>query len=107
MDANRRDVILGTLFGAGHFGLRALATGLPFAALNRPRTVFADEAIACADKAKAQYLILSTSSAGDPVNANTPGTYDYPDIPHAADPRMAATPLKLGATTYTAAQIWS
>jgi hypothetical protein len=107
MDANRRDVILGTLFGAGHFGLRALATGLPFAAFTRPRSVFAQEAIACADKARAQYLIVSTSSAGDPVNANAPGTYDFPDIAHAADPRMAATPLRLGATMTTAAQIWS
>jgi hypothetical protein len=107
MDANRRDVILGTLFGAGHLGLRALATGLPFAAFSRPRSVFADEAIVCADKTKAQYLIVSTSSAGDPVNANAPGTYDFPDIPHAADPRMAATPLHLGPTTVNAAQVWS
>jgi hypothetical protein len=107
MDANRRDLILGTLFGAGHLGLRALATGLPFAAFSRPRSVFADEAIACADKTKAQYLIVSTSSAGDPVNANVPGTYDFPDIAHAADPRMAPTPLRLGANTFTAAQIWS
>jgi len=107
MDANRRDVILGTLFGAGHLGLRALATGLPFAAFSRPRSVFADEAIACADKAKAQYLIVSTSSAGDPVNANAPGTYEFPDIAHAADPRMAPTPLHLGPTTVTAAQVWS
>src|SRR6476619_2475252 len=107
MDANRRDVILGTLFGAGQLGLRALATGLPFAAFSRPRSVFADEAIACADKAKAQYLIVSTSSAGDPVNANAPGTYDFPDIPHAADPRMAPTPISLGGRSYTAAQVWS
>src|SRR3954447_7511838 len=107
MDANRRDLILGTLFGAGHLGLRALATGLPFAAFTRPRSVFADEAMICADKAKAQFLIISTSSAGDPVNANVPGTYDYPDIPHAADPRMAATPFKLGANMVTGAQVWS
>src|SRR5688572_33289962 len=96
MDAKRRDVILGTLFGAGLIGLRALATGLPFAAFTRPRSVFAQEAMMCADKARAQYLIVSTSSAGDPVNANAPGTYDFPDIAHAADPRMAATPLRLG-----------
>jgi hypothetical protein len=107
MDAKRRDVILGTLFGAGHMGLRALATGLPFAAFTNPRSVFADEAIACADKTKAQYLIVSTSSAGDPVNANVPGTYDWMDIPHAADPSMAATPIKLGPNTVTGAQFWS
>src|SRR4029077_1116538 len=50
---------------------------------------------------------LSTSSLGDPLNANAPGTYDFPDIPHAADPRMAPTPLALGGRTVTAAQVWS
>lgn len=106
MEANRRDLILGTLFGAGHLGLRALATGLPAAAFTS-RSVFAQQAMACADKARAQYLILSTSSAGDPVNANVPGTYDHPDIAHALDPRMAATPLRLGPGTFTAARIWT
>src|SRR4051794_30487168 len=105
MDARRRQIILGTVFGAGGLGLRALATGLPVGAfLRSPRTFGQD---ACADKSKAQYLILSTSAAGDPVNANVPGTYDFPDIPHALDPRMAATPLKLGANTFTAAKVWS
>src|SRR5687768_14830720 len=100
MNTNRRDVILGGLFGAGHVGLKALATGLPLAAFARPIRALAQE-IMCTgvDKAKAQHLIISTSSAGDPVNANVPGTYDFPDIVHAADPRMEAVDLRLGTRT--------
>jgi hypothetical protein len=105
MKTSRRDAILGTLFGAGYAGLRALATGLPFAAFTRPLRAFGADA-AC-DKSKAQYLILSTSSAGDPVNGNVPGTYDFADIPHAADPSMAATTFSLGGTSVTGAQVWS
>jgi hypothetical protein len=104
MNASRRDVILGTLFGAGHVGLRALATGLPAAAFLRPVRAFGAD---CGDPSRAQYLILSTSSQGDPLNANVPGTYDYPDIPHAADPRMEGVDLRLGAVTTRAARVWS
>src|SRR5687767_14985400 len=104
---NRRELIEKALFGTGYVGLRALATGLPAWAFARPVEAWAQDAYRCVDKAKAQYLIVSTSSAGDPVNANAPGTYDFPDIAHAADPRMAATPLRLGATMTTAAQVWS
>jgi hypothetical protein len=102
----RRDLLKTTLFGGGGLGLRALATGLPVGFLARPLAAQAQEGPAC-DKAKAQYLILSTSSAGDPLNANVPGTYDFPDIAHAADPSMAATPITLGGRMYTGAQIWS
>jgi len=110
-DLQRRQLLKRTLFGAGYVGLRALATGLPISILSRPVESWAQDAGAavptCADATKAQYLILSTSSLGDPVNANAPGTYDFPDIPHAADPSMAATPLSLGGRSYTAAQVWS
>jgi Protein of unknown function (DUF1501) len=107
MNASRRDLILGTLFGAGHVGLRALATGLPAAAFLRPLRTFGADAAGCADPARAQYLIISTSSAGDPVNANAPGTYDFPDIPHALDPRMEGVDLRLGSVTTRAARVWS
>ena len=37
-----------------------------------------------------------------------PGTYDFPDIAHAADPRMAPTPTSpWAARQYAAAQLWS
>lgn len=106
MKTTRREVVLGTLFGAGALGLRALATGLPLSFLRAPRSARAEDA-ACADKSRAQFLILSSSSQGDPFNANAPGTYEFPDVVHAADPRMAATTLKLGSQSVKAAQVWS
>lgn len=99
--------MLEVLFGAGGLGLRALATGLPASFLANPLRRAEAQDYACADKAKAQYLILSTSRAGDPVNANVPGTYDFPDIVHAADPSMAATTFNVGGKPVKAAQIWS
>jgi hypothetical protein len=102
----RRTLLKSTLFGASGLGLRALATGLPVSFLSRPLDALAD-GLTCTDKARAQYLIISTSAAGDPLNANAPGTYDFPDIAHAADPSMAPTPLMLGGKARTAAQIWS
>jgi hypothetical protein len=103
----RRSLLAMTLFGSGGLGLRALATGLPASFLLRPLAARADDLYACADKARAQYLIMSMSSAGDPSNANVPGTYDFPDIAHSPDPRMAATPISLGGKMVTAAQAWA
>ena len=106
--ASRRALLKSTLLGSTGLGLRALATGLPVGFLSRPLDASAEEiGIACADAKKARYLILSTSSAGDPLNANVPGTYDFPDIAHAADPRMAPTAISLGGKPVTAAQLWS
>jgi hypothetical protein len=106
MKHNRRNLLRTTLFGAGGLGLRALATGLPVSFLSRPLAARADD-YQCPDHDRAQYLILSTSSAGDPLNVNVPGTYEFPDIAHAADPRMAPTPISLGGKSYTGAQLWS
>jgi hypothetical protein len=106
MSYKRRDLLKTTLFGASGLGLRALATGLPVGFLSRPLDALAEDYM-CTDKPRAQYLILSTSSQGDPLNCNVPGTYDFPDIVHAADPRMAATPIQLGNVSRVGAQIWS
>ena len=105
----RRTFIESTLFGTGYAGLRALATGLPASWFLRPLPALADESQAAegVDPGKAQYLILSTSSAGDPVNANVPGSYAFPDIAHAPDPSMAPTPIQLGTGSHLGAQIWS
>ena len=70
MHTTRRRLIETALFGAGMTGLRAMATGLPLAAFTRPLQAVAQEAMTCADKAAAKYLILSTSAAGDPLNAS-------------------------------------
>ena len=94
MKFTRRSLINKTVFGAGALGLRALATGLPASFLSRPFAAQAQD-FTCVDKSKAQYLIIATSSNGDPLNANVPGTYAFPDIAHAPDPAMAATNFNL------------
>ncbi len=76
----RRQAITSTLFGSGYIGLRALATGLPASFLLNPRRALAaDPQPGCATQSKAQYIILTTSGSGDPINANVPGTYDDPN----------------------------
>ena len=73
----RREALLSTLFGAGCVGLRVLATGLPAEILLDPRRALADPCTTVTTSAgKAQYIILSTSGQGDPLNANVPGTYE-------------------------------
>jgi hypothetical protein len=105
MNIQRRDFIMKGLFGGGLVGLRALATGLPVSFLLEGKA--RAQSMCTLDPNKAQFLILATSGAGDPVNCNVPGTYDYPDIVHAPDPSMAATSFNLGTTQVKAAQIWS
>lgn len=100
---NRRQLLAGGLLSA--VGLRALATGLPAAFLSRPGSAAADAA--CADANGAQFLILSISQNGDPINANAPGCYEDAGVIHAATPEMAATTIKLGAGSVKGAQAWS
>jgi hypothetical protein len=104
----RRQAITSTLFGSGYIGLRALATGLPASFLLNPRRALAaDPQPGCATQSKAQYIIMSTSGSGDPINANVPGTYEDPNIVHSADMAMAATPLTLRGKNTTAAAPWA
>lgn len=107
MKLHRRELLKKSLFGGGLLGLRALATGLPASFLLERKARADGGAVCAADPSAAQYLILVTSGAGDPLNCNVPGTYDYPDIIHAADPTMAPTTFNLGSTPVKAAQIWS
>ncbi|MEY4578544.1 MAG: hypothetical protein RL701_3247 [Pseudomonadota bacterium] len=85
-----------------------LATGLPAYFLRDPARVSAQD-LACAitAKEKLQYLIVSTSSAGDPMNCNCPGTYDVTQLVHPLQPEMAATALQLGSKMYMAAKPWA
>ena len=69
-------------FGGGLI-LRSLATGIPARVLLDPLSASAD------DTPSGKMLILSSSSNGDPFNANVPGTYAATDIFHSADPAMA------------------
>ena len=104
----RRHALLTMLFGSGYVGLRALATGLPAWFLMNPRRATAGD-LMCAIQAKEnlQYLIVSTSSMGDPISCNCPGTYDNPAAIHPQQAQMAPTPIQFGSKQYTAAQPWS
>ncbi len=106
MTISRRQALMTTLFGAGAVGLRALATGLPAAFFLDPRKALADVP-SCADAAKAQYFILATSGAGDPIGQNVPGTYEDAGIVHPLDAKMAATTFTMGGKSVTAAKPWA
>ena len=78
---------------------RGLATGLPPAWLINPSAARAQSMM----ETPIQTLILSTSSAGDPLNANCPGSYtasaeNNPDLP--------SGPVELGGVTAQGAQAW-
>jgi hypothetical protein len=106
---SRRDALLRILFGAGLVGLRSLASGVPASILLNPRRAMAstDGGTPPPTIANPQFVIYSTSFAGDPVNCNAPGTYDDPNIQHPSDPSMATTPINFGSRTVNGAQIWS
>src|SRR5262249_41312660 len=104
----RRHAILSTLFGTGLVGLRAIATGLPASLLLHPRRALSDSPLPpCGAKDKAQFIIMSTSAAGDPINASVPGTFEDPLIVHSADPTMAPTSLTIQGGAYLAAAPWA
>lgn len=108
MEITRRQALLSGLFGAGALGLRALATGLPTWLLADPLSAKADPRVCPgADPVAAHYLILITEEDGDPLNANVPGTYDFPDIYHSPDVRMAPTTMSLGGRNYVGARAWA
>ncbi|HEX9578546.1 MAG TPA: hypothetical protein VF993_12385 [Myxococcales bacterium] len=106
MPLSRRRLLLDTLFGAGMLGLRSLATGIPLAVLANPRRASA-QAAACASNPAAQYILLSSSGDGDPLNANVPGMYTIPDIAHPLDAAMAPAQLTLSGQAWTAATPWA
>lgn len=102
---SRRQALRTALFGSGLVGLRALATGLPVG-------VFGSMGLAALDAKAAsirepQYLLMITSSRGEPLNANAPGTYGVDGIDHNPHPEMAETPLTFGSVATTAAAPWA
>lgn len=104
---NRRELLLGLAGGSALAGLAAAATGLPAAFILAPlRTAQADTATTV-DPAKAQFLVMAISDAGEPSNVNGPGGYAFPDMNHSTDPAMQPAPLQLGKKTEKAAQLWS
>ena len=107
METSRRKVLMSALFGTGYIGLRALATGIPAGLLLKGSRAFADGAPVCGSSDKAQYIIMSTSGSGDPINANCPGSYDDGMITHPGVATMQKTQIKLGGTTSFAALPWT
>jgi hypothetical protein len=106
MKISRRNLLVSTLFGAGYVGLRSLATGVPASILMKGRRAFAGTATTCADASKAQYIIMSTSYLGDPINANAPGAYGVSGV--YTNPAFGAgTALTLGGVRTTAALPWA
>jgi len=106
MRITRREGLLG-LFG-GSLGLKAFLTGLPAWYLLNPRRATAQD-LQCAITAREnlQYLILSVSSNGDPLNCNVPGTYEATSIIHPTQTEVEQVPVTLGGQTYGAALPWA
>src|ERR1051325_212876 len=104
----RRKWLTSVLLGAGCYGLRTLATGLPASFFVRPRRALAGSMTpSCIAQDKAQFIIFNTSGAGDPINASVPGTYEDPNIVHSPDPALAPASLSLGGETHPAAAPWT
>lgn len=104
----RRNALTAGLMGVGFAGLRAAATGLPAWFLANPRAASAED-MQCAitTTGKAQFLVVSASSAGDAMSCNAPGTYAAPAIIHPTNAEFVSTPIALGTKTVAGAQIWS
>jgi hypothetical protein len=104
MDPAKRRFLETALFGAGWFGLRALATGIPMHVLLGPRNASAQSAATCAEP---QYLYFLTSGSGDPMNANVPGCYLDAGIYHPMDATMAPQSVSIGGQSFMAAKPWA
>ncbi len=92
----------------GPMALAAIASGLPLSALKRLGRGLLPEAHAqTATDTAPQFLILSTSGAGDPINTNAPGTYGVEGVFNNPHPEMAATRFQLGGVEVTAAKPWA
>ncbi len=103
---SRRAFVYTGLFGAGAVGLHSLATGLPRSLLADPLGTVAR----AEEPPPSRVLILSASRAGDPTNANVPGTYlpHLEDVLHPQTEEMTPTPLRLGdGVEWIAARPWA
>lgn len=103
MELSRREAVQKILGGSASLLLRSLATGLPPAFLLDPTSAKAASSPARAP----QFLVLSTSVNGEPMNANVPGCYLDAGVAHSAAPEMAPTVLRLDGTAHTAALPWA
>ncbi len=110
MDPSRRKLLKAGLLGAGGLGLRGLLGGLPASLLAAPGRASAQVADTCdatalAGTGRPQRIILITSAAGDPLNANVPGCYLDPGVYH--PPALGTGTVDLGGTTWTCGAPWA
>jgi hypothetical protein len=106
----RREGLLAGLFGGTAIGLRALATGLPaWYLLNPSRATAQDLQCAITARTNLQYLIVSVSSNGDPLNCNCPGTYEGAGaaVVHPPQEQTEKATVQLGAASFGAALPWA
>jgi hypothetical protein len=99
LHTSRRKLLASGLFGAGLVGLRSLVTGLPKAWLLGERMAQA------ADPVPPQFLIFATSSQGDPLNANAPGSF-VAGAENSPLPQLAVASIGFGGSSHQAAQCW-
>ncbi|MEO1269378.1 MAG: hypothetical protein AAFX99_14905, partial [Myxococcota bacterium] len=104
MTLNRRQFLTRALLGAGNIGLLSLATGLP---LSFFRGSWPSAEALAEPTERPQFLLMFTSSAGDPFNANAPGCYGVSGVVQNPDPSMAETALRLGSVSTSAAAPWA
>jgi uncharacterized protein (DUF1501 family) len=98
MTTTRRRLLKTAVFGAGLVGLKSLATGLP-------KAWFLGERIARAAELSPQFLILATSSNGDPLNANAPGSF-VQGAENSPLPELAKADVMFGDASFQAAKCW-
>ena len=110
----RRDWLASCLFSGGLLGLRSIASGLPVAAIANPQKWLAsisDEAAAAQIRAAStstpQFLVLSASDSGEPLNCNVPGMYLGQGFLHPTAASMAQTTFALGSQNAVAAKCWT
>ncbi|MEN0065859.1 MAG: DUF1501 domain-containing protein [Myxococcota bacterium] len=102
---SRRQALRTALFGTGLVGLQSLATGLPSAVFG-PMGLGALDAYA-AEGREPQYLLMFTSSRGEPFNCNAPGVYGVAGIDTNPQGAMAETAVTLGEVATTASAPWA
>lgn len=83
-----------------HLALISAATGVPLSFLTARRMAHAG------GSENPTFTIVHTSSRGEPVNVNAPGSYVSGAENHPGNP-MAATPVSLGSQTVTGAAPWA
>jgi len=98
MKTNRRQLLKSGAGALSALFINSLASGLPASFLLNPR-----RASAQANELSSQTLILSTSSRGDPLNVNCPGSYGE-GITN--NPNLESSRASFGAQQAEGARVW-